>query len=104
MSKTISEQVVKAQTLVSGLRKQWDLVKGKGLDDKYLKELEEGGKELQACDEAVEKIRMELHERIKETNEKLIALKEKMLVARKTVKMNFSQEQWVKFGVTDKRL
>jgi hypothetical protein len=35
MSKTISEQVTKAQTIVSGLRKQWEQVKGKGLDEKY---------------------------------------------------------------------
>lgn len=103
MSKTVATELEKAKDLIAGLTKQKELVKGKGLDEKYVKELETISKELLQFDTELDKNREIMSKQVEQTRNKLAELKEKMLVARKTVKSNFPQEKWLEFGVRDKR-
>lgn len=103
MSITISNEIAKAQFLAEGLRKKIDLVRGKGLDETFICKLETSYQELKTCDEELEAYKKELRERVKENNAKLADLKAQMLIARKTVKANFAQVEWIEFGVQDKK-
>ncbi|MBQ8044842.1 MAG: hypothetical protein IJ269_00650 [Bacteroidales bacterium] len=103
MSITISNEVAKAQFLAEGLRKKIELVKNKGLDEAFISQLEASYQELKTCDEELEAYKKELRERVKENNAKLADLKAKMLIARKTVKANYAQVEWIEFGVQDKK-
>ena len=103
MSITISNEVAKAQFLAEGLRKKIELIKNKGLDEAFISQLEASYQELKTRDIELEAYKKELRERVKENNAKLADLKAQMLIARKTVKANYAQVEWIEFGVQDKK-
>src|SRR5574344_1302396 len=103
MTKTNSTQIEKAQTLLKGLRNNAEQVRSKGLGNEYLREVENCCSELEKADTALDALRAEVHARVKETNDKLAALKEKIQQGRITIRNNYPQEQWARFGVMDKK-
>lgn len=103
MSKTITMQIEKTATLIDGLRKNLQDVKVLGLDENFIDQMEVYEKELKLSDEELDKLRDDVHARVEATNEKLRLLKEETQKARLTIRNNFPQEKWLKYGLTDKR-
>ena len=103
MSVTVLNEIEKAEVLIEGLKKHLDEVKEIGIGADDLKELEAMHQALRAKDEETDKLRQQLNVLGREKNRMLAEMKAQMLVYRKAVKQRYSQPEWLKYGVQDKR-
>lgn len=103
MSKTIATQIEKATTLVVGLRKYAAIVEEKGIKAETVNQIEAYCKELQVYDLELDKLREEVHARVQITNEKLAQMKDEMQRIRMIIRNNYPQEEWINYGVLDKK-
>ena len=103
MSVTVTNEIKKAEVLVSGLKSHLDEVKQIGVTAEGIKKMEELSKELAKKDEEVDALRREANQKGRENRELLAELKSQMLTYRKAVKQRYMQPEWLKYGVQDKR-
>jgi hypothetical protein len=103
MSKVYSEQVQKANMLVVGMRKNFDLVKNHGITLEQLSQLEEAAKAATDMNREVEELREKTSAKAAEANQKLIEVKDTMRDVKRIVKGYFEQTKWESFGILDKR-
>lgn len=103
MSKVYSEQVQKAQMLAAGLRKNYELVKNRGISSEQIAQMEKDAKEAARMNEEVEVLRAEVGAKAARANKKLTELKNNMQNSKQIIKRCFDQEQWQSLGVMDKR-
>lgn len=103
MSKTNELQMEKSLTLLNGLREHFEEVKNKGINEELLNQIERLNKELKERDEDLDKRHEEIHQIVQSTNDCLNKLKEETQKARMIVRNNYPPEQWLRFGLTDKR-
>lgn len=103
MSKTIELQIGKSQTLIEGLRKNLDELKERGICDADLCKMSEDLELLVKCNAECDALRVELSQKVKRMNAVLNDVKDSFAAKKKVIKLNYPQEEWVKYGVTDKR-
>ena len=103
MSITILNEIDKAKVLVDGMRNNLDKAKQLGIDAPALDRLEKAFTDLKIKDDELDALRRRATLKVKENNELLADMKEQMLSMRKAVKQNYPQQEWVSFGVQDKR-
>lgn len=103
MSITILNEIDKAKVLVDGMRKNLDKAKQLGIDALALDRLEKAFTNLKIKDDELDALRRRATLKVKENNELLADMKEQMLSMRKAVKQNYPQQEWMSFGVQDKR-
>ncbi|MDY6289329.1 MAG: hypothetical protein SPM02_07745 [Bacteroidales bacterium] len=103
MSITILNEIDKAKVLVDGMRKNLDKAKQLGIDAPALDRLEKAFTDLKIKDDELDALRRRATLKVKENNELLADMKEQMLSMRKAVKQNYPQQEWMSFGVQDKR-
>lgn len=103
MSITILNEIDKAKVLVVGMRKNLDKAKQLGIDAPALDRLEKAFTDLKIKDDELDALRRRATLKVKENNELLADMKEQMLSMRKAVKQNYPQQEWMSFGVKDKR-
>jgi hypothetical protein len=103
MSITILNEIDKAKVLVDGMRNNLDKAKELGIDAPALDRLETAFTDLKIKDDELDALRRRATLKVKENNELLADMKEQMLSMRKAVKQNYPQQEWMSFGVQDKR-
>ncbi|MBR1834902.1 MAG: hypothetical protein IJ785_05300 [Bacteroidales bacterium] len=103
MSITILNEIDKAKVLVDGMRKNLDKAKQLGIDSQTLNRLEKTFTVLKTKDDELDALRRQATLKVKENNELLADMKSQMLAVRKAVKENYPQQEWIDFGVQDKR-
>lgn len=103
MSKTYEMYLDKARTLVNGLRKNLDVVKGYGIQEADLDKLEAAVREGEQYNETVDRKRAELNAIVPEANQKLAEIKGMTYDYKRIVKVKVNQVYWENFGITDKR-
>lgn len=103
MSKVYLEQVQKAQMLVDGLRKNYELIKGFGVSQEQLELLEKDAETAAGYNKELDTLRAEVSQKASVANKKLAEVKTSIMELKQIVKRNFPQEQWQLFGITDKR-
>ena len=103
MSITILNEIDKAKVLVDGMRNNLDKAKESGIDAPALDRLEKAFTDLKIKDDELDALRRRATLKVKENNELLADMKEQMLSMRKAVKENYPQQEWMSFGVQDKR-
>lgn len=103
MSKTYSDQIVKARAIVAGVRSNLSKMEPFGITADQLNRLEEALNEGERLNNEVEEMRAATSAKVKEANKVLVALKEQALEIKRTVKTNVDIMQWPDFGVQDKR-
>ena len=103
MSVTVTNEISKAEVLASGLKKHLDEVKQLGITAEEIKKMEESCEALRKKDEEVEALRREANQKGRENRELLAELKGQMLTFRKAIKQRYTQPDWIKYGVQDKR-
>lgn len=103
MSKTIDLQVQKSATLINALRGRLDEVRDKGISQESLDAMQQRLEELQENAKEVETLRARLSEQVKNTNAILTECKNSFINTKAVIRNNFLQEEWIKYGVTDKR-
>ncbi len=103
MSKTVEQQIEKSQQLVGGLRKHLSNGTGGGVTPDEISHLEQRLKELAAANEECERLRSELSPKVKQMNDILGEVKSIYAEKKKTLKGYYPQEQWLSYGIPDKR-
>jgi len=103
MSKVISQQIEKTQSLVEGLKNKIELVRNKGLDEEFIKKLDSDNQLMDIYNNDLDKMKTELKARTIRANKKMIEIKNQVREAKKVVKRDFNQPQWKEFGIIDKR-
>ena len=103
MSITILNEIDKAKVLVDGMRNNLDKAKQLGIDAPALDRLETAFTDLKIKDDELDALRRRATLKVKENNELLADMKEQMRSMRKAVKQNYPQQEWMSFGVQDKR-
>ena len=103
MSKTIDLQVEKSTRLINALKAQIDEVHDKGISLEELDAMSNQLNELHKNSEDTEVLRKHLSEQVKRTNRILAQCKEMYKRKKNMVRNNYPQEEWIKYGVIDKR-
>lgn len=103
MAKVYAEQVQKAQVLVAGLKKNYELVKSKGITLEQIQLLGEMADEAARMNAEVEALREEVSRKAACANRRLEEMKGNMMSAKRIVKSNFDPSKWADLGVMDKR-
>jgi uncharacterized protein (UPF0305 family) len=103
MSKVIEDNIEKAKALAGGLTAKLALVKDKGIDEAFVSRIEAEMRDLVARNDELERRRKDFHDYAHATNEVLDEMKQQIKTAKKIVKMNYPQEKWIQFGISDKR-
>lgn len=98
MSKTTEILSEKCRTFIAGMQQHLTEAQTLGIQllDKELQELD-------GISRATEALREELHVKVGELNRKMDGIKTSFQEMKSRVKSNYPQEQWLRYGVTDKR-
>lgn len=103
MSKTIDQQIEKSVTLIKALKHRFSEVADKGVKISDLEVLRIQLEKLQASSKQTDDLREKLSAQIHTTNNILAQVKEQYKDIKETIRANYPQEQWIRFGVIDKR-
>lgn len=103
MAKVYAEQVKKAQLLAEGLKKNYELVKSRGISMEQITQLETDANEAARMNAEVEALREEVSRKAALANQKLNEVKSLMMYNKSIVKRCFDPNKWQDFGVMDKR-
>jgi hypothetical protein len=103
MSKTYSEQITKTQSLLTGLKKNIEIVRSKGLNEEFINKLESDNNLVATFDKENEQIKADLKNKIVKANSKLDEIKKQVKEAKRIIKSDFDQSKWISFGITDKK-
>ena len=104
LAKVYAEQVKKAQTLVAGLKANFNLVKSRcDITMEQVKVLEEAANEAARMNAEVESLREEVSRKAAIANRKLDEVKRNMMDAKRQIKNSFDPCKWAELGVLDKR-
>ncbi|MDR0682634.1 MAG: hypothetical protein LBG15_12440 [Dysgonamonadaceae bacterium] len=103
MSKTISEQVKKAEMLISGLRNNVEILRNADLNEQLISELETEKEILNKQNQEVERLLDEARPISKDANKKLLEVRTKYQEIKKKVKLSTESSKWEQVGIADKR-
>ncbi len=103
MSKTIDLQIEKSNLLINTLKRRFSEVEDKGIRMSELRDLSAQLEKLQASSKQTEEMRERLSAQVHTTNNILAQVKEKYKNIKEVVRVNYRQDQWIHFGVLDKR-
>lgn len=103
MSKTIDLQVEKARRLAEGIINGRERLNAKGIDVDRISELTDQADAVVAAGNKVDAMRLEVSKQVRQTNDLLEQLKQNYGAYRNLIRNNFPQEQWITFGLQDKR-
>ena len=103
MSKTIDLQIEKSRVLIEGLSKNIETLRDKGIVSDELQVMTADLERLKVANDECDKIREELSQKVKNMNAILSGVKEAFAEKKRIIKVNYPQEQWIRYGVQDKR-
>lgn len=103
MSKTIDLQIEKSRVLIEGLGKNIETLRDKGIASEELQAMAADLERLKLSNDECDKIREELSRKVKAMNDILTTVKEAFAEKKRIIKTNYPQEQWIQYGVQDKR-
>ena len=103
MSKKIDLQIEKSRILIDGLRKNIEALRDKGIESEQLDRMVGRLEDLRAANETCESMRAELSVKVREMNAILNEVKESFVAKKRVIKVNYPQEEWIRYGVQDKR-
>ena len=104
MSKTIELQIEKSRVLVEGLNKNIESLRAKGISEDSLQSMTNDLNLLKEANDECDKAREELSLKVKRMNQILAGVKEAFAEKKRIIKTSYPQEQWINYGVQDKRL
>lgn len=100
MSKTIEQQIVKSRMLITGFRRNINVL---GVTEAELNAMDVELRKLVEINAECDKLREELSVKVKNMNSILNVVKDSFFNYKKIIKQNYSQERWIDFGAADKR-
>lgn len=102
-SATLSEQLSQARLMAEGLKKRSDVVSKVGLTEERADEIANLAKALASLDNEQEELKSALKLKTAALDEKQKELSAVMAEAKKLVKIAVDQNDWLTFGINDKK-
>lgn len=103
MSKTVENQIEKCRRLIAGASSRTEELKQLGVSETQLTELDASLQQLAAMSTDCEAMRALLHDKIAALHSVLDTVKGSFLSIKGTIKQSYPQEEWIKWGIDDKR-
>lgn len=103
MPKTYDENVRKARALAQGVENNMDAVKNLGITALQIKSMIDLANDTAAKSAEVDELRKIVAEKSAIAQLSLEQLNTQIKSIKKVIKDNFSQPEWIKFGIEDKR-
>ncbi len=104
MNSIFQEQIDKTRMMVTGVRRNIQLVSSKaGVGDRDMNKLEEEVKRLEKAANELEKLQYEVRRKTIEAREAYEKLKNHSIDSKRSIKKSFDQTWWKRFGIEDKR-
>jgi hypothetical protein len=103
MSKVYSDQVAKTQLLLTGLKKNVELLKNKGINNEFISRLEADNRLAATYNDENDKLKADVRTKTRQANAKLNEVKRQVQEAKKVIKRDFEKTQWQDFGLQDKK-
>lgn len=103
MSKTVDLQIEKSSNLINGLRKNIGELDPQKFNNGELDAMAADLKQLAAASKECDEMREVLSKKVNAMNDILSRVKVAYADKKKIIKTTYPQEQWTKYGVTDKR-
>ncbi|UCH94184.1 MAG: hypothetical protein JSV88_28475 [Candidatus Aminicenantes bacterium] len=101
--KSFGDKMNDVNVMVTGLRGQISRVSRRGINEEFINNLETNMNEARTLDTEQEKLKADLKKKTAKLDELVAVLNKMMDEAKRVVKLEFDQEEWKEFGVTDKR-
>lgn len=98
-----AENINSVKLMLAGLKQYPDRVGKRGLDTKFIADLEAMHKSAQDLDNAQEDLKAKLKEKTSVLDDQISAMDEKMSEAVKAVKLEMEKETWKSFGIQASR-
>lgn len=103
MSKTVQEQVAKGKLLVSGLRNNIEEAKSRNISIEIINRLDELCQTTEKEGSAQDEIKEMYHKKTAEVSALMLELKNSINDIKKYIKPYYTQSEWIKFGIEDKK-
>lgn len=103
MPKTYDENVRKARALAQGVENNMDAVKNLGITALQIKSMIDLANDTAAKSAEVDELRKIVAQKSSIAHLSLEQLNAQIKSIKKVIKDNFSQPEWIKFGIEDKR-
>lgn len=103
MSVTNEIQIQKSRQLIDGFRKNINVLREHGVKDEDLAKMEKDLDALTVANKECDTVRAEMREKSQNSRKILTAVKEVFVEKKKLIKGLYPQEEWIRFGIVDKR-
>ena len=103
MSKTFETNALKGKSLAAGMKKRIAELQKYGVKEADLTAVEQDADKAIEMIREVDSLREEVTRKLQAANEQLNSLRDRASVYRKIIKSNYLQDQWLSFGLQDKR-
>lgn len=103
MSKTIETQIEKSRILIDGLRNNISALADKGVTAAELDRMDGSLDMLREANRECDELRAALSEKVRGMNTILLSVKEAFAEKKRVVKGHYPKEEWMRYGVQDKR-
>lgn len=98
-----ADNISSSQVMAAALRNNTEKVGRRGIDADFITKLETDSQAAVVLNNEQEKLKAQTKLKTEELDEKLTSISSSLSEARKVVKMEFPQSQWIEFGITDKK-
>lgn len=95
MSKTIEQQIEKSRMLITGFRRNINVLSDRGVTEAELNAMDVELRKLVEINAECDKLREELSVKVKNMNSILNVVKDSFFNYKKIIKQNYSQERWI---------
>lgn len=103
MSKTFEDNALKVKSIAEGCLNHFNEVAQYGFKEDNLKKIAEDAEKAIEMSKEVDRLRVEVGQKLQVANAALADVKDRAASYRRTIKNNFAQEKWARFGIGDKR-
>lgn len=103
MSKTFETNALKGKSLAAGMKKRIAELGKYGVKEVDLTAMERDADKAIEMIQEVDSLREEVSRRLRAANEQLDSLRARAAVYREIIKSNYLPDQWLGFGLQDKR-
>jgi len=103
MSKTIETQIEKSRILIEELRNNVSALVDKGITASELAQMSASLDKLREANRECDGLRATLSQKVHDMNNILLSVKEAFVEKKRVIKGCYPQEEWICYGVLDKR-
>jgi len=102
-NQSLGETLAGSSLLVLGLKANLEKLKRRGLDDAFVRSIEELNNAVHSLNAEQEALKSRLKEKTVQVDQAVASLKSKTAEARKVIKLELAQQSWKEFGISDVR-